>query len=71
MALVVAAQKIEHYEISGYGSLKTLAQKLGYDEIVSIIDETLSEEKAADQMLNKMALDHIDDDAILYRDAAE
>ena len=70
VAIIVAAQKIEHYEISGYGSLRTLAEKLGYDEAAKIIQETLNEEKAADTKLNKLALDHLDYDGLMHRAAA-
>ena len=63
-------RRSKHYEMAGYGSLRTLADKLGYTEVAQLIQETLDEEKNADTMLNKLALDHIDDDAIMYRSAA-
>ncbi len=54
-ALVIAAQKVEHYEIAGYGSMHALAKALGQTEIAALLSETLSEEKAADDKLNKIA----------------
>lgn len=54
-ALVGAAQKVEHYEIASYGTLRALAQLLGYDDAISLIEETLEEEKMADQKLTKIA----------------
>lgn len=54
-ALIVAAQKIEHYEIAGYGSARAFAELLGRDEVVDILEETLEEEKATDERLNEAA----------------
>ena len=48
-ALIAAAQKVEHYEISGYGTLRTFAQLLGHDQAVELLEETLEEEKEADE----------------------
>ncbi len=59
--LIAAAQKVEHYEISGYGSARTHAQILGYVEAVSLLEETLSEEKQADRKLNDLAESRIND----------
>jgi ferritin-like metal-binding protein YciE len=53
--LIAAAQKVEHYEISGYGSARTHAELLGNDEAVRLLEETLHEEKAADEKLNELA----------------
>jgi ferritin-like metal-binding protein YciE len=53
--LIAAAQKVEHYEISGYGSARTHAQLLGHQEAVSLLEETLYEEKQADRILNGLA----------------
>ena len=46
--LLAAAQAVEHYEISRYGTLKTWAKELGLDEAVSLLEETLEEEKKTD-----------------------
>jgi len=53
--IISAAQKIEHYEIASYGTLKTLALVLGYDEAAELLDSTLQEEKNADSLLSKIA----------------
>lgn len=53
--LVAAAQRIEHYEMSGYGTAKRLAELLGEDEAVKLLDLTLSEEEAADEKLTEVA----------------
>jgi ferritin-like metal-binding protein YciE len=54
--IIVAAQKVEHYEISSYGSLASMARQLGHDKAAELLDETLAEEKEADEKLNKLAL---------------
>lgn len=54
-AIVAAAQKVEHYEITTYGSLCAWAEELGLDEAVSLLEETLDEEKAADDKLSELA----------------
>ena len=57
--IVSAAQAIEHYEISRYGSLKTWAQELGMIDAVKLLDETLQEEKRADAILTKIAEERV------------
>lgn len=54
-AIISAAQKAEHYEIASYGTLRTYAAQLGLDEVVELLDETLEEEKAADEKLTEIA----------------
>jgi ferritin-like metal-binding protein YciE len=54
-ALIVSAQKIEHYEIAAYGSLKAQATVMGEDEIASLLDETLQEESDTDEKLTGIA----------------
>lgn len=54
-SLIVAAQKVEHYEICGYGSARSHAQLLGHSSAVSLLEETLNEEKNADQRLGSLA----------------
>ncbi len=61
--LILAAQKVEHYEMSGYGSARTHAQLLGHLEAVSLLDETLNEEKQADRTLNNIAGSSVSDGA--------
>jgi ferritin-like metal-binding protein YciE len=54
-ALIAAAQRVEHYEISAYGTARTLATELGYDRAAALLDETLAEESKADKLLTKIA----------------
>jgi ferritin-like metal-binding protein YciE len=62
-ALIAAAQKVEHYEITAYGTLATFAETLGLDEVASLLKETLDEEEAADETLSELAEGSINDDA--------
>lgn len=55
VALIMAAQKVEHYEIASYGSLRTLAETCGMTDIARLLEQTLEEEKATDQKLNQLA----------------
>jgi ferritin-like metal-binding protein YciE len=55
VGMIINAQKVEHYEIAGYGSLVALARQLGHDEAVSLLEQTLEEEKQTDQKLNQIA----------------
>lgn len=54
-ALISAAQRVEHYEIAAYGSVREYAALLGQDDIAELLEETLNEEKAADEKLNSIA----------------
>ena len=54
-ALIAAAQAVEHYEITRYGTLSAWAQQLGRDDCATILHRTLEEEKATDQKLSKLA----------------
>ena len=53
--LLAAAQAVEHYEISRYGTMRTWAEELGLDEAVTLLDATLEEEKATDEALTELA----------------
>jgi ferritin-like metal-binding protein YciE len=53
--LLAAAQAVEHYEISRYGTLRTWAQQLGLDDAASLLQETLDEEEATDKILTQIA----------------
>ena len=53
--LIGAAQKVEHYEIAGYGTARTIAELLGHDEIAKLLQETLDEEGMADKKLTDLA----------------
>ena len=54
-ALIGAAQRVEHYEIAGYGTVRTMAELLGEDEAVQLLEQTLEEEKETDQKLTDLA----------------
>ncbi len=72
-ALIVSAQKIEHYEIAAYGSLAAIADLLGYTEAAIILRKTLDEEQASDTNLNNLALEKVNRMALMAtsRHAAE
>jgi ferritin-like metal-binding protein YciE len=55
-ALIGAAQRVEHYEIAGYGTARTLAELLGHQEAVDLLQQTLDDEKETDEKLTKLAL---------------
>lgn len=63
-ALIVSAQKAEHYEIAAYGSLVTLARAMGHTEAADLLQETLDEEKETDQLLTQIAEGHINEEAL-------
>jgi len=54
-ALIGAAQRVEHYEIAGYGTVRSMAETLGQDDHVSLLEETLEEEKETDEKLTELA----------------
>jgi Mn-containing catalase len=55
LALVAAAQKVEHYEISGYGTLRAMAEQLGEREVAELLGRTLAEEEKADKLLTQLS----------------
>jgi ferritin-like metal-binding protein YciE len=61
--LLAAAQAVEHYEISRYGTLKTWASTLGHKDIVKLLDQTLNEEKKTDDALSKLAVTAVNAEA--------
>jgi ferritin-like metal-binding protein YciE len=63
VALIVTAQKVEHYEIASYGCLATLARTYGMQEVADLLQETLDEEKDADQQLTYIAENNINFEA--------
>jgi ferritin-like metal-binding protein YciE len=63
VALIMAGQKAEHYEIATYGGLAQVAKTLGYDDIASLLEQTLEEEKEADQSLTELAENSINEEA--------
>lgn len=54
-ALIAAAQRVEHYEISGYGTARSFARRLGLTQAANLLQQTLNEEAAADEKLNQIA----------------
>ncbi len=62
-ALISAAQRVEHYEIAGYGTVRTYAHQLGYEEDVRLLQETLDEEGEADKKLTRLAESRINVEA--------
>lgn len=63
VALIIAAQKVEHYEIATYGGLATLAKNLGRNEIKELLGQTLDEEKETDELLTQLAENNINQSA--------
>ena len=57
--MIAAAQKVEHYEIAAYGTVRTWARLLGLNEAASLLEESLDEEKETDQRLTELAESHI------------
>lgn len=55
LALIAAAQKVEHYEISGYGTLRALAEHLGNESVAKLLGQTLAEEEKADKLLTNIS----------------
>lgn len=53
--IIAAAQRVEHYEIAGYGTVRTYAERLGETEAARLLDQTLNEEAKADETLTRIA----------------
>ncbi len=62
-ALISAAQRVEHYEIASYGTLRTFARRLALDHDARLLEETLQEEKDADKKLTTLAESYINEQA--------
>jgi len=58
-ALIAAAQRVEHYEISAYGTARTFAEHLGHPDAARLLQETLEEESAADEKLTGISTDEV------------
>jgi ferritin-like metal-binding protein YciE len=69
-AMIVAAQKVEHYEIAGYGSVRTFAQLLGQDKSAELLQQTLDEESETNELLNKLAEDIVNPEALMEPEMA-
>lgn len=63
VGLILAGQKVEHYEISTYGGLAQLARNLGKNEIAELLETTLEEEKNADELLSSIAEENVNYEA--------
>jgi ferritin-like metal-binding protein YciE len=63
--IIVAAQKVEHYEIAGYGSVRTFAKLLGENEAATILQKTLDEESEANELLNGLAEEIVNPEALI------
>ena len=63
-ALIAAAQRVEHYEISGYGTARTFAQQLGYADAAELLQQSLDEESAADRKLTNIAVSSVNRSAV-------
>lgn len=68
--IIVAAQKVEHYEIAGYGSVRTFANLLGKDEAASLLQFTLEEESETNELLNRLAEGIVNPEALIETEVA-
>ncbi len=62
--LIAAAQRVEHYEIAAYGTVRTYAELLGQDQHVTLLEKTLNEEQETDEKLTDLAETHINQEAM-------
>ena len=68
LALIGAAQKVEHYEISGYGTVRYLARQIGEREVANLLSHTLGEEESADFLLSELGRPILQDALVKDRD---
>jgi len=61
--LILAAQKVEHYEIATYGTLKTFAENMGHTDVANLLQQTLDNEKATDVALTEIAVGYVNAEA--------
>jgi ferritin-like metal-binding protein YciE len=62
--IISAAQRVEHYEIAGYGTARTFAQRLGRNEDVELLEQTLQEESVANELLTEIAESGVNQEAV-------
>jgi ferritin-like metal-binding protein YciE len=62
--IIASVQRVEHYEIAGYGTARTFAEMMGHDEAANLLQQTLDEEKEIDQKLNRIAMDTVNREAL-------
>ena len=60
LAIIAGAQRVEHYEIAAYGTVRTIAESLGLDDVAELLQQTEDEEAAADEKLSEIAMDIYD-----------
>ena len=63
-AIIAAAQRVEHYEMAGYGTARTYARMLGHEDVASTLQQTLDEEGDADEKLTRIAEGHVNRSAM-------
>jgi ferritin-like metal-binding protein YciE len=63
--LIAAAQRVEHYEIAGYGTVRTYAELLGKEDHVTLLERTLQEEEETDERLTELAESHVNEEALV------
>jgi ferritin-like metal-binding protein YciE len=63
-AIIASANRVEHYEIAAYGSARTFAEILGLNDAATLLDQTLQEEKMADQKLTQLAESMVNEEAL-------
>jgi ferritin-like metal-binding protein YciE len=68
--IIVAAQKVEHYEIAGYGSARTFAHLLGQNKAAELLQTTLDEEAETNQLLNRLAESIVNPEAVMETELA-
>jgi ferritin-like metal-binding protein YciE len=68
--IIVAAQKVEHYEIAGYGSVRTFAHLLGQNKAAELLQTTLDEESETNEVLNRLAESTINPEALMETELA-
>jgi ferritin-like metal-binding protein YciE len=66
-ALIASAQRVEHYEIAAYGTLRTLARQVGLNDVASLLQKTLDEEGSCDKKLTTIAESHVNQQAAAAR----
>jgi len=67
-AIIAAAQRVEHYEMAGYGCARTFAEQLGHHDAAQLLQQTLEEEKAADEKLTQIAMQNVNQEAAVGAD---
>jgi ferritin-like metal-binding protein YciE len=65
-ALIASAQRVEHYEMAAYGTLRNLARTVGLDDVANVFQQTLNEEGETDKKLTRLADSHINSDAAVH-----